>query len=430
MSEKIPEYDESKPVEIESWMQKANIKTFERWQRRLFRLQGRNIFYFKKEKGEPPCGYIPLVDVEVVDLKPKKGRNYGFSINIKASHINAKRNEYLICADNEETRKQWKEKIAQFSSKSLFGLPLVAACSITPTSKGVHTLLPYFMPPVFRALNESGYLSRSIWTIEPSQTQLENSISILNQNYPLPLNDLYLVAATIIKYLQSLPDSLIPSESMFDFMDKITVENLREKILELPANSRELFRLLGEHFKKILDNTEKNGVTQFQLMPIFGPIFIRQPAASPTHAKTITPAKAHEIQNKVAQTFFSNLPGIIEDIHQFTQATRLPILERCRVSEPRILPEENVLDASKGLLVSVVKKDYCGWCTVYTSNKIVGLIHESSLKKISKEELDELNSGPNIDSLFDVVREKAPELVLLFDSMLFEISSIRDSLDS
>lgn len=430
MSEKIPEFEEGKPVVIESWMQKANIKTFERWQRRLFRLQGRNIFYFKKEKGEPPCGYIPLVDVEVTDLKPKKGRNYGFSINIKDSNTNAKRNEYLICADNEETRKQWKEKIAENSSRSIFGLPLVAACSITPTSKRVHTLLPYFIPPIFKALNETGYLSRSIWIIEPSQSQLENSIATLNQNYPLPLNDLYLAAATVVKYLQALPDSLIPSESMFDFMEKITVENLREKILELPATTRELFRLLGEHFKKVLDNTEKNGVTQFQLMPIFGPIFIRQPTPNPTHSKTITPAKAHEIQNKVAQTFFSNLPGIIEDIHQFSQATRMPILERGRVETPRVLPEESVLEASKGLLVSVVKKDYTGWCTVYTSNKIVGLIHETSLKKISKEELDEISTGPNIDSLFDVVREKAPDLVLLFDSMLYETQVIRDSLDS
>ena len=68
------DYLESEPAVLDGWMKKANVGILTRWQRRFFRLQGRCIFYFKKEFGEPPCGKIPLCNVEVKELPGKKGK--------------------------------------------------------------------------------------------------------------------------------------------------------------------------------------------------------------------------------------------------------------------------------------------------------------------------------------------------------------------
>ena len=94
-------YEESKPSVYEGWMTKCKIGLFERWQRRYFRLQDRTLYYFKKEQGEPPVGFIPLINITVQDLPAKKGRKFGFQINLhKTEKLGVKRDEYLIKADS------------------------------------------------------------------------------------------------------------------------------------------------------------------------------------------------------------------------------------------------------------------------------------------------------------------------------------------
>lgn len=413
------EFDPKKPIVIESWMQKANIKAFERWQRRLFRLQGRVIFYFKKEK-EPPCGFIPLTDVKVEDLKPRKGRNFGFSINIHSPHQVAKRTEYLICADTDEVRKQWKQKIIENQATTIVGRPLSNACTVHPFMLNVHLLVPYFFRSIFQAIEERGLTSHGIWILDPPPNQAEKYEFLLNMNYEIPLSDVHLAAACIRRYLLSPPDSLIPSTSGSVFEEEVTYKSLREVIVQQPATTREVIRLIGLNLRKVLDNTSKNGVTIQTLIPVFGPVFFR-----PTQAQTLklTPAKARGVQAQILTTFLNNLPTIVDDIHQFNEAFRLPVIEKARVTDAPIA-EDNILEVPKGLLVSVVAKDPNGWCTVYTTNRKIGLIHSSFLCQVSTEESN-LSSVSNSDSLFDFVREKNPEMMLLFDAMQYELNIIQ-----
>jgi hypothetical protein len=89
---------------------------------------------------------------------------------------------------------------------------------------------------------------------------------------------------------------------------------------------------------------------------------------------------------------------------------------------------DSILEGSRGLLVSVVAKDEMDWTVVYTSNKRVGLVHNANLAPLSEDEAKELESGANNDSMMDVVREKAPELQLLFEGMIDEAAKLREAL--
>ena len=59
---------------------------------------------------------------------------------------------------------------------------------------------------------------------------------------------------------------------------------------------------------------------------------------------------------------------------------------------------DELLEASRGLLVNIVREDSYGWCTVFTSNKRVGLMHKSNLKPLSEEEEKELEHM-NLESI-------------------------------
>ena len=100
-------FDKNLPTIKEGFLEKANIGMFERWQRRYFRLQKRCLFYFKKETDDEPCGNIPLINIELEDLPSKKGRKYGFKVKILGNPSFAKRDEYLIQADDNQTRQTW-----------------------------------------------------------------------------------------------------------------------------------------------------------------------------------------------------------------------------------------------------------------------------------------------------------------------------------
>jgi hypothetical protein len=136
-----------------------------------------------------------------------------------------------------------------------------------------------------------------------------------------------------------------------------------------------------------------------------------------------------EIQDKVAQVFLANAPEIVEDVHQFLEARNREVIFKARLNCAQAQMGDSILEASKGMLVNVVEKDAMDWCTVFTSNKRVGLVHDRFLTKISAEEASEMEGGPNADELMDIIREKAPEMLLLFEAMGDEAVKLREALE-
>ncbi|OHS97697.1 Variant SH3 domain containing protein [Tritrichomonas foetus] len=421
-------YDEKSPSIIEGWMSKANIGVFERWQKRLFKIQGRCIFYFKKENGEPPRGKIPLIDIEVKDLPPKKNRNFGFSINITKNKSNAKRSEYLINAESKEQRDIWKRTIMENRAKSIVGETYCYGCNVSPTNPDAHLLLPYFIPPLFTVLDSSGYKSHGIWTTDIPEEIIMKYLHQFDQNLQIKhsslTSDTMNVLGAVRYYLKLLPKPLLSPESMVQFRDKVTSEQIRQIVLSCDAPIKQFLKVLASHFKKMLEASSLNGVTVHSLTPILGPILIRAPSNA-----SFPPAQTRSIQDQVASTFLNNSSKILEDVHQFLEAPRQPVIRCARITASQFNQGDDILDGPKGLLVSVVRQDNTGWCTVYTSNRRVGLVHDSNLRRLSQEEENELKSGPNIDGMLDVVRERMPEMSLLFDAMVDESMKLRELLE-
>ena len=421
-------YNPSAPTIFEGWLSKANIGLFERWQRRFFRIQGRCVYYFKKETpGEPSVGNIPLVDIKIQDLPPKKGKQFMFSITLTkhASEI-AKRSEYLLMADTEEQRKNWEAKLEECKSVSIVGEPFQLSTEVSPTTLiNVHLTLPYFFPPILQVLNTTGYKMKNIWTVEVPNEIISKGLATLNFNYNLHTDDVNNTVAILLAYLQALPEGLLPNSKMSSYASKISVEELKTLVRETPAPVRQFLHDIGLHFKKVIDNTETNGVTLYSLLPLIGPVLMTPPSGS-----ALVFSQTKTIQDVIATCFIQNASKILEDVHQFLDAPRMPVISRARVINSVSQKFDELLEASRGLLVNIVREDSYGWCTVFTSNKRVGLMHKSNLKPLSEEEEKELDSGPNIDALMDIVREHVPEMMILFDGMNDEINKLRDSIDT
>ena len=418
-------YNPSQPTTYEGWLSKANIGLFERWQRRFFRIQGRCVYYFKKETpGEPSCGNIPLVDIETKDLASKKGKQFMFSVKLTKNNGIAKRDEYLLMAESEDQRKKWQQKLNENKSVSIVGEPFQLSTEVSPTSLNVHLTLPYFLPPVLQILDSTGYKVRNIWTVEVPNEIISKGLATLNFNSHLHTEDIHNAVAIVLAYLRALPSGLLPSENISKFSTKVNPEDLRDLVRASPAPVRQFLHDIGLHFKKVLDNSASNGVTLYSLLPLVGPILITPPQGS-----SMVPSQTKSIQDQVAQCFLQNATKILEDVHQFLDAPRQQVIRRARVIQSVSAKTDECLEASRGLLVYVVREDTYGWCTVYTSNRRVGLMHNTNLKQLTAEEEKELNSGPNIDALMDVAREHVPEMMLLFDGMNDEIMKIRDALE-
>ncbi|EAY12461.1 Variant SH3 domain containing protein [Trichomonas vaginalis G3] len=418
-------YNSNAPCEFEGWLEKANIGILERWQRRYFRIQGRCIYYFKKESGpDPPNGNIPLVDIKVTDIAPRKGHNFCFSINIQKKSI-SKRAEYFIAAENDATRKKWTENIMKNRSISIVGEPFQLSTVVSPSDLNIHQTLPYFFIPIIPILDSQAYKLRNIWTVEVPNEIVQKGLATLDFNYPLHTEDIHNVVAIILAYLRELPDGLLPSEYFNKFASKVTPEDLKELVRNSPAPVRQFLHDLGLHFKKVLDNTSTNGVTLYVLIPILGPILIRPPKGN-----SMVSSQVRSVQENVAQCFLQNATKILDDVHQFLDATRLPVIKRARVIESISQKSDEYLEASRGLLIHVVHEDNYGWCTVYTSNRRVGLMHSSNMKPLSKEDEEELNDGLNIDALMDVVREHLPQFMSIFDGMTDEVARLRDAFEA
>ena len=421
-------YNQSQPAVYEGWLSKANIGLFERWQRRFFRIQGRCVYYFKKESpGEPSCGNIPLVDIKVQDLPSKKGKQYMFSVTLtKNAESIAKRSEYMLLAESEDQRRTWEQKLNENKCVSIVGEPFQLSTEVSPTSLvNVHLTLPYFLPPVLQILNQTGYKLRNIWTVEVPNEIISKGLATLNFNYNLHTEDIHNAVAIVLAYLRKLPEGLLPSDKMSTFTSKVNPDDLKKLIRESPAPVRQFLHDIGLHFKKVLDNSASNGVTLYSLLSLIGPVLITPPPGS-----ALVPAQTKSIQDQVAQCFLQNAPKILDDVHQFLDAPRQKVIRVARVISSVPEKSEECLEASRGLLVYIVREDSYGWCTVYTSNRRVGLMHNSNLKPLTPEEEKELNSGPNIDALMDIAREHVPEMMLLFDGMSDEILKIRDALES
>ena len=418
-------YLPSKPSTYEGWLTKANIGIFERWQKRYFRLQGRCLYYFKKDNGtDPPNGNIPLIDIEINELPPRKANKYIFSIKLTKNPSFAKRAEYLINADTEEIKKKWIKIIHENKAISIVGQPFKLATNVSPTSNHVHLLLPYFIPELFKQLNETGYKFKNIWVSEAPTELITRGLAQLDMNNVLPSSDLRNTLPIVIEYLKRLPEGLISSDAIDKFTNTVTENDLKEAIMEEPAPIRQMLKEIALNLKKVVDNTTTNEVTLDMAKTIIGPFLIHQKEGS-----TIPQSQMTSIQEQVAACLIQNAQTIFEDIHQFIDAPKQKVIRCARVIEAVAKNNEELLEASYGLLVYVVREDSFGWCTVYTSNKRVGLIHAIKLKSLSEEEEKELTSGPNVDALLDVVRECCPEMMLFFEGMNNEISLIRDSFD-
>ncbi|KAH0791958.1 Variant SH3 domain containing protein [Histomonas meleagridis] len=408
-------------------MWKCKIGILERWQRRYFRLQGRVLYYFKKDKGEPPCGFIPLLDVKLKDLPPKKGRKYGFVIKImNTEKLNVKRDEYLINAETAEQRVQWKAKIVEKRAKILVGQPYSVACTVSPKDNNVNLLVPYFITPVFDALNQSGYKLRGIWTIDVPKDTINNMMFQIDQNFLMPVNDLHNCAGAMLEYFKSLPESLFPSDQIPNLCNQPTPAAIRGVILQLPAPIRQILKILASHFNKLIENSSRNGLTKFTIISAFGPIIIRPKDSS------VPAGQVKNAQEQIISAFLTNYSELFEDIHQFLDAPQQPVTRRARLSSSLVHQNEDILEGTRGLLVNVVRTDSLGWCTVFTSSRRVGLVHENCLIPLSDEEQAEINNGTSVDALvdnlLDTVREKVPEMMLLFDSMYDECLQIKTAL--
>lgn len=406
------------PTIFDGWLSKANIGIVERWQRRFFRLQGRCIYYFKKEQGEPECGNIPLIDVEVVSLPSIKNRTYGFSIKLPDTKL-SKHAEYFLQADSDDARKQWIKIINENMAKSIVGKSFIDACNTSTNDPNAHLLLPYFIPAMFEVLDAKVGRIRSMWTDVKAESNVY-FMNLMNLNYPIPTDDAHAMTSALLEYFRSLPHSLLASKTLDELKDDITPEILRKSIRERPAPIREFFKIIGNHFKRLLAESSKNGATPYTLIPFLGPLIVN------LHKKSgVSDSRLHTIQDNVAQTFLSNVDYVLEDIHEFSDAMNQKVIKRARLSVTINHQGESILEAPRGLLVNVVREDIAGWCTVFTMNGKIGLIHTSNLNILNEEDEIELMSGPNIDELMDAVRENAPELILLFDGMIDEKVAIK-----
>lgn len=414
-------FDESKPSAYEGWLTKCKIGLFERWQRRFFRLQDRTLFYFKKEHGEPPCGFIPLLDVTVSDLPARKGRKFVFQINIqKPEKLGVKRAEYLINAETSDGREQWKAKIAENAGHLIVGAPFAEACTVSPKGENRNQLTPYFFGPAFHVLDTSGVKLRGIWTIDVAKEIVTRFLFNMDLNCDLNFDDSHNVAAAMLAYLRELPESLLSAEvlSQLKTSEDVTAARLREIVLATPAPQREALRAICTHFSLVLQNNSKNGVSQFSLISFLGPILIR--------AGDIDDKQHKSVQEKVAQVLINEAETVFADVHQLNTAREQSVIFQARITS---LPQEYaqnpaVLDAPNGLIVSVVRKDELGWCTAFTSNQRVGLVHESYLVQLAEGEAGAggagngamEGAGPSIDT----IRERYPHLMLIFESMIDE----------
>lgn len=191
-------------------------------------------------------------------------------------------------------------------------------------------------------------------------------------------------------------------------------------VLEVNAVSREVLKVLGFHWKRLIDTGK---LRLDDMAPIVGTMLVKADSGS-----FVPPAQVKSIQEQLGRVFLSNVVRIMEDVHQFLEAPRQGVIRRARLSVAmtnRI--SESELDGPRGLLVNVVREDELGWCTVYTSNRRVGLVHNAYLNRVATEKSSDRGSV-DMDALLDTVRERMPQMMLLFDSMVNEAAQMREFL--
>jgi hypothetical protein len=406
-------YDPKQPVSTEGWLQKAKIRfTGPHWQRRYFRLQGRCLYYFKKVMGEPPCGFIPLLNIEIKDFQSKKKGSLQFVVKIgryidQASRF-PKRLEYPLQADTEDSYEKWKQVILAKSAHWLVGEPLEVALSVTPSDSEARCLLPYFIPPFLAKLDQPAEIGkRGIWATDVPANLLAIGLSTINLNVALPLDDTQNAIGYVVAFLKALPQPLLPGA---DYANP-TAAALRQAIEARPAPVRQLLKVLILHFNRVLEFKAQNKSND-SVFKFFEPVLAAD-APSP---------------EAVRKCLMANAAEIFEDIHQFREARRQPALFRGRLkaNQPEDLGED-LLPGERGLILTVVRQDELGWCTVYTANGRIGLLHESVIARLTPEEEQELGADggkAEADAKMDVVREKIPDLVLLLEAMQVELTAL------
>jgi hypothetical protein len=245
-----------------------------------------------------------------------------------------------------------------------------------------------------------------LWATDIPMNLLAQGMAIINQNLPLPVDDTHNAIGCLMAYLKALPQSLLPAAALTRLNDHPTPQQLRAVILDSPAPIRTFVRVLFTHFRAVLDAQAINKFNQSTLH-FMAPILIRPDDKPSTF---FTP-----VNEAALALIISNTNEILADVHQFGDAVRQPVLFRARLEENQSGAEGgDLLIAEKGLLVNVVRVDDAEWCTVFTANGRVGLAHKRNLSE------QRASFDPELDAIMDVVREKLPESLLLFDGMFEE----------
>jgi hypothetical protein len=416
------DFDPKGPIHCEGWLHKAKMRfSGPHWQRRYFRLQSRCLFYFKKDVNEPPCGYIPLLDIEFKE-PPTKGKKSTLAFTIKLGHYLdqaariPKRLEYPIQAESEDSLNMWKRVLTERCARWIFGQPYEFACSFNPNDADAPGLLPYFMPSFLAKLELPGELSkRGIWATEVPSNVLAIGIVALNLNLPLPLDDTQNAIGYVMQFLKELPECLLPPNEMSK-LAKPEPEQLRELILARPAPIRQLIRELVLQFNRALECKAQNrsNETTFRF---FDRVLIRDASGASPSGEAIR------------KCLMANATFIFNDVHQLEAASRQPILYRGRLRVNQAGGGRNdILAGERGLMLNIVREDEFQWCTVFTTNGRQGLVPKMNIVRLTPQEEEEAIATSEMSQTFDGVREKLPGFMLLFESMQAEINLLERAL--
>jgi hypothetical protein len=310
----------------------------------------------------------------------------------------------------------WKRALLERTARWVIGEPYEFACSFNPNDTEAHCLLPYFFPPFLTKLAQSSELSkRGIWATDVPQNVLAIGIVAVNLNLPLPLDDTQNAIGYVMAFLKALPEPLLPAEEMQKLANP-TAEQLRELILSRPAPIRQLIRVLINHFNHVLEFKAQNKSNE-NTFRFFDTVLIRDASGASPSGEAIR------------KCLLANAATIFEDVHQLAQASRQPVLYRARLRVNQAGEMfDDVLTGERGLMLSVVREDSLQWCTVFTANGRRGLVHQTNLVRLTPEEEQEAAAEPEIDQSLDVVREKLPGMMLLFEAMQAELTALEQAL--
>jgi hypothetical protein len=349
----------------------------------------------------------------------EKGHQFSFQLELNDSTMTMKgKSQLILAADSDLIRRKWIEVIAENCSKKLVGAPFLKGCPVNSKFGQTSSLLPYFIPPIFHHLENKGFRMRGIWTVDVPSEFIEKGLFLINQNLDLTFEDIHTSVAILKEYLVNLPQSLLNEED-FQLLSNPKPEIIQQCISKQPAPIREFIKMLGLHFKKVIDNKATTNVGMGAVIDILGPLLIRSRNS----------ASEKIVQEKLVTCLIENAVSILSDVHQLKTASKQKPLYRARLIKTISSQDETILDGNRNLLVNVVNEDSAGWCTVFVSTGRSGLMHASNIRRLLKEEEAELdNSGLSMDFMMDSVREQLPEIILLFDSMVEEIHQLGEAL--